>query len=168
MSHMGHFNTTIQQDGINGMKELLVKFPNILVLNLSSLFGKLSELLSAGDSGVRKCSMKLLEHIIQSVPKEKIAPFFPLLNAQLMCSMNHIALDIQKDSHTILDLLLANIPDLVATVVMQVLTYFKVIMVLFKELCAVCRSFPIFLTKSRAEMTRRLGNASWPSIQIKG
>ena len=117
---MGHFNTTIQQDGINGMKELLVKFPNILVLNLASLFGKLSELMSAGDSGVRKCSLKLLEHVIQSVPNGKVAPFFPLLNAQLMCSMNHIALDIQKDSHLMLDLLLTHVPDLVATVVMQV------------------------------------------------
>lgn len=120
LSHMGHFSSTIQQDGVNGIKELLTKFPELAEMNLASLFGKLSELVSAGDAGVRKCSLKLLDHILEIVPHEKITPFYPLLNAQLMCSMNHIALDIQKDSHLMLDILLNRIPELVATTAVQV------------------------------------------------
>lgn len=102
------------------MKELLVKFPGVLEINMGSLLGKLSELMSARDVAVRKCSLKLMEHIIQSTTPEKILPFFPLLNAQLMCCMNHIALDIQKDSHLLLDILLTHVPGLVATATMQV------------------------------------------------
>ena len=36
---MNHFNTSVQQDGVNGMKELLVKFPKIQEVNLGSLLG---------------------------------------------------------------------------------------------------------------------------------
>ena len=120
MSRMNHFNASVQQDGVTGMKELLSKFPEVLETNLSTLFNKIPDLVAARDFNVRKCSLKLLEYIIQSISYEKISPFFPLLNAQLMCSMNHIALDIQKDSHLMLDLLLTNIPQLVSTVTMEV------------------------------------------------
>ena len=121
---MSHFNTSVQQDGINGMKELLVKHPKQKENNLGLLLSKLSELTAARESSVRKCALKLLEQIIQSTPQDKISPFFPLLNAQLMCSMNHIALDIQKDSHLLLDLLLLHAPNLVSAVTMQVFIYY--------------------------------------------
>jgi len=124
MSRMNHFNASVQQDGVTGMKELLSKFPEVLETNLSTLFNKIPDLVAARDFNVRKCSLKLLEYIIQSISYEKISPFFPLLNAQLMCSMNHIALDIQKDSHLMLDLLLTNIPQLVSTVTMEILPNF--------------------------------------------
>lgn len=117
---MSHFNSTIQQDGINGMRELLVKFPSVLDFNMGSLLGKLSELMSARDAPVRKCTLRLLDYIIQSSSPEKIMPFFPLLNAQLMCCMNHISLDIQKDSHLLLDILLTHVPQLVKTSALQV------------------------------------------------
>lgn len=129
---MGHFNATVQQDGIKGMKELLVKFPAVLDVSLSSLLGKVSELMSVRDAPVRKCSLKLLEHIIQSTSAENIAPFFPLLNARLICCMNHIALDIQKDSHLLLDILLNHVPGLVSTVTMQVQCF---ILITLKLIC---------------------------------
>lgn len=120
LSHMSHFSTTIQQDGINGMKELLMKYPEVLEINMGSLFGKLSESLSVRDATVRKCALNLLEYMIKTAPTNKIMPFFPLLNAQLMCCMNHIALDIQKDSHFLLDILITYVPELVSNVAMQV------------------------------------------------
>ncbi|XP_057370079.1 testis-expressed protein 10-like [Daphnia carinata] len=124
LAHMGHFNAGVQQDGINGMKELLVKFPAVLDVSLSSLLSKVSELMSVRDAPVRKCALKLLEHIIQSTSAENIAPFFPLLNARLVCCMNHISLDIQKDSHLLLDILLNHVPGLVSTATMQILPNF--------------------------------------------
>lgn len=117
---MGHFNANVQRDGILGMKELLMKCPEISEVLLSSLLGKLSELMTALDATVRKFSLRLLEHIIQSTSADNIAPFFPLLSAQLVCCMNHISRDIQKDSHYFLDILLSNVPCLVATVTLQV------------------------------------------------
>lgn len=124
ISRMNHFSATIQLDGINGMKELISKNPEILEVNLSTLFNKIPDLVAARDFNVRKASLKLLEIIIQSITPEKISPFFPLLNAQLMCSMNHIQLDIQKDSHLLLDLLLTNIPQLVSNVALEILPNF--------------------------------------------
>lgn len=123
---MGHFTTSIQHDGINGMKELLVKFPSVLEVNMGSLLNKLSELMSTRDTSVRKSTLKLMDYIIQSSTPEKILPFFPLLNAQLMSCMNHIALDIQKDSHLLMDILLTHVPGLVATVTMEVSIIFQV------------------------------------------
>lgn len=117
---MNHFSATIQLDGINGMKELITKNPEILEVNMSTLFNKISDVIAARDFNVRKASLKLLENVIQSSTPKKISPFFPLLNAQLMCSMNHIQLDIQKDSHLLLDLLLTTVPQLVSNVAVEV------------------------------------------------
>ncbi len=61
---MSHSNVGVQLDGIKGMKELLGKFPGVLELNMASLLGKLSELVSVQDPLVWRFSLKLLEHII--------------------------------------------------------------------------------------------------------
>jgi hypothetical protein len=39
LSHMSHYNSTLQMDGISGMKELVTKHSDILEVNLSQLIG---------------------------------------------------------------------------------------------------------------------------------
>ena len=121
---MSHYNSTLQLDGINGMKELVTKHPDILEVNLSQLIGKLAELSVSIESVVRKSGLKLMEFIVSLATEDKVAPFFPLLNAQLLCAMNHIQVDIQQDSHFFLDLLLSKVPKLVAPVTMRILPNF--------------------------------------------
>lgn len=123
MSHLNHVNFSIQQDGLNGMKELLGKFPETIEVNLNTVLVKTSELICSQEAAVRKCSLKFLEQIFQLVRAEKISPFYPLLNAQLLCAMNHISLDIQKDSHLLLDIMLTNAPELVSTTAILVNQY---------------------------------------------
>ena len=120
MSHMNHHNASVQQDGMNGIKELVAANPAVLDSNLSQLLGKISELTVSLDFGVRKCALKLLQYVVQSTTTEKVSPHFPLLNAQLLCAMNHIQSDIQQDSHLVLDIFLDHLPKLVSTVAMQV------------------------------------------------
>lgn len=116
-------NSSIQQDGINGMKEMLSKFPKVIEANLNTILGKTSELACSQESAVRKSALKFLDHIFQSIRPENISPFYPLLNAQLLCAMNHISLDIQKDSHQLLDIMLTHAPELVSTTAMTVMNY---------------------------------------------
>lgn len=52
--------------------------------------------------------------IAQSVPAERVGPFFPLLSAHLSCAMTHIDTGIQEDAMKILDVLLEHYPALLA------------------------------------------------------
>lgn len=56
----------------------------------------------------------IFRFIAQSVPAERVAPFFPLLSAHLSCAMTHIDTSIQEDAMKILDVLLEHYPALLA------------------------------------------------------
>lgn len=62
--------------------------------------------------------------IAQSVPAERVAPFFPLLSAHLSCAMTHIEPAIQEDAMKVLDVLLEHYPGLLATRPAVLLTNF--------------------------------------------
>lgn len=52
--------------------------------------------------------------IAQSVPGERVAPFFPLLSAHLSCAMTHIEASIQEDAMNVLDVFLEHYSSLLA------------------------------------------------------
>lgn len=60
------------------------------------------------------CSFVFSRFIAQSVPAERVAPFFQLLSAHLSCAMTHIEAGIQEDSLKVLDVLLEHYPALLA------------------------------------------------------
>lgn len=62
--------------------------------------------------------------IAQSVPTERVAPFFPLLSAHLSCAMTHIETGIQEDAMKVLDVLLEHYPALLAARPSVLLTNF--------------------------------------------
>lgn len=62
--------------------------------------------------------------IAQSVPAERVAPFFPLLSAHLSCAMTHIETGIQEDAMKVLDVLLEHYPALLAARPAVLLTNF--------------------------------------------
>lgn len=121
---------------------MLTKFPETVEANLSTVLAKMSELACSQESAVRKCALKFLEHTFQSIKTDNISPFFPLLNAQLLCAMNHISLDIQRDSHLLLDIMLTHAPELVSTTAMMVKAKFKENFKLIK--CFLCLDFTKF------------------------
>lgn len=61
-----------------------------------------------------KLSSFFFRFIAQSVPAERVAPFFPLLSAHLSCAMTHIDTGIQADAMKVLDVLLEHYPALLA------------------------------------------------------
>lgn len=65
-----------------------------------------------------------LRFIAQSVPAEKVAPFYPLLSAHLSCAMTHIELSIQEDAMNVLDVFLEHYPSLLAARPAVLLTNF--------------------------------------------
>lgn len=62
--------------------------------------------------------------VAQSVPAEKVAPFFPLLSAHLSCAMTHIEPGIQEDAMNVLDVFLEHYPSLLAARSTVLLTNF--------------------------------------------
>lgn len=62
--------------------------------------------------------------IAQSVPAERVAPFFPLLSAHLSCAMTHIEAGIQEDAMKVLDVFLEHYPALLAARPAVLLTNF--------------------------------------------
>lgn len=62
--------------------------------------------------------------VAQSVPAEKVAPFFPLLSAHLSCAMTHIESGIQEDAMNVLDVFLEHYPSLLAARSTMLLTNF--------------------------------------------
>ncbi|GAB1598019.1 testis-expressed protein 10-like isoform X1 [Argonauta hians] len=110
MSQCQHYNSTIRRDGVNGLRELLVNFPELLSENLSQIMQKIAELFIDKESNVRQANLQLLKSILPSVSENVLSPFFPLLSAHLCCAMTHIDEARQQHSLSILDLLLHHYP----------------------------------------------------------
>lgn len=62
--------------------------------------------------------------VAQSVPADRVAPFFPLLSAHLSCAMTHIEPGIQEDAMNVLDVFLEHYPSLLAARPAVLLTNF--------------------------------------------
>ncbi|CAI9716540.1 pre-rRNA-processing protein IPI1 [Octopus vulgaris] len=110
MSQCQHYNSTIRRDGVNGLRELLVDYPELLSENLSQIMQKIAELFIDKESNVRQANLHLLKSILPFVSENVLSPFFPLLSAHLCCAMTHIDEARQQHSLSILDLLLHHYP----------------------------------------------------------
>ncbi|XP_071803218.1 testis-expressed protein 10-like [Asterias amurensis] len=122
--HLNHYNGTIRQSSITGMKELLSSYPALMSQHLPLLIDSLSVLMTDKEDAVRRAGISLLQLVLQATPNDSIAPFFPILSAHLSCAMTHIQEDIQMDSLAVLDLILQFYPRLLTAQSRQLLTIF--------------------------------------------
>ncbi|CAG11931.1 unnamed protein product, partial [Tetraodon nigroviridis] len=114
LSQLHHYNDNVKNSALLGLRELLTLNPSLLEEHLSRLLSEVAAVFTDKDGSVRSATTRLLKFIAQSVPAERVAPFFPLLSAHLSCAMTHIDTGIQEDSIKILDVLLEHYPALLA------------------------------------------------------
>ncbi|XP_074658794.1 testis-expressed protein 10-like [Tubulanus polymorphus] len=124
LSKIQHYNTTVRQDAVIGLQELLSDKPDLLFDNLSVLIERVSSLFVDKDAAVRKATLKLYTALFPLISVNKMLPFFSILNAYLCCAMTHIYDDVQMDSLSIIDLCLETYPTLVMQHCSQLLTNF--------------------------------------------
>ncbi|XP_072316347.1 testis-expressed protein 10 homolog [Eucyclogobius newberryi] len=124
MSQLHHYNANIKHGALLGLRELLSLNPQLLDTHLSRLLSEVAAVFTDKDGNVRAGATRVLKFISQSVPAERVAPFFPLLSAHLSCAMTHIEASIQEDAMKILDVLLEHYPALLASRPAVLLTNF--------------------------------------------
>lgn len=124
LSQLHHYNANIKHSALLGLRELLSLNPPLLDLHLSRLLSEVAAVITDKDGNVRLAATRVLRFIAQSVPAERVAPFFPLLSAHLSCAMTHIEPSIQEDAMKVLDVLLEHYPALLASRPAVLLTNF--------------------------------------------
>ncbi|XP_036929268.1 testis-expressed protein 10 homolog [Acanthopagrus latus] len=124
LSQLHHYNANVKHSALSGLRELLPLNPSLLEQHLSRLLSEVAAVFTDKDGNVRVAATRVLKFIAQSVPAERVAPFFPLLSAHLSCAMTHIETGIQEDAMKILDVLLEHYPSLLAARPAVLLTNF--------------------------------------------
>ncbi|XP_073342232.1 testis-expressed protein 10 homolog [Pagrus major] len=124
LSQLHHYNANVKHSALLGLRELLPLNPSLLEQHLSRLLSEVAAVFTDKDGNVRVAATRVLKFIAQSVPAERVAPFFPLLSAHLSCAMTHIETGIQEDAMKVLDVLLEHYPSLLAARPAVLLTNF--------------------------------------------
>ncbi|GLD63625.1 testis-expressed sequence 10 protein [Lates japonicus] len=124
LSQLHHYNANVKHSALMGLRELLSLNPSLLEQHLSRLLSEVAAVFTDKDGNVRVAATRVLRFIAQSVPSERVAPFFPLLSAHLSCAMTHIEAGIQEDAMKVLDVLLEHYPALLAARPAVLLTNF--------------------------------------------
>ncbi|XP_047454705.1 testis-expressed protein 10 homolog isoform X2 [Mugil cephalus] len=124
LSQLHHYNANVKHGALLGLRELLSINPSVLEQHLSRLLSEVAAVFTDKDRNVRVAATRVLRFIAQSVPAERVAPFFPLLSAHLSCAMTHIEASIQEDAMNVLDVFLEHYPALLAARPAVLLTNF--------------------------------------------
>ncbi|KAM4581153.1 testis-expressed protein 10 homolog [Odontesthes bonariensis] len=124
LSQLHHYNANVKHGALVSLRELLSISPSLLEQHLSRLLSEVAAVLTDKDGNVRVAATRVLRFIAQSVPAERVAPFFPLLSAHLSCAMTHIESAIQEDAMNVLDVFLEHYPSLLAARPAVLLTNF--------------------------------------------
>ncbi|MEQ2294672.1 hypothetical protein AMECASPLE_006324 [Ameca splendens] len=124
LSQLHHYSANVKHSALMGLKELLSLSPSLLEQHLSRLLSEVAAVLTDKDGNVRVAATRVLRFVAQSVPAERVAPFFPLLSAHLSCAMTHIEPGIQEDAMNVLDIFLEHYPSLLASRPAVLLTNF--------------------------------------------
>uniref|UniRef100_A0A1A7WYF5 Testis expressed 10 n=1 Tax=Iconisemion striatum TaxID=60296 RepID=A0A1A7WYF5_9TELE len=124
LSQLHHYSANVKHSALLGLRELLSISPSLLEQHLSRLLSEVAAVLTDKDGNVRVAATRVLRFIAQSVPAERVSPFFPLLSAHLSCAMTHIEPGIQEDAMNVLDVFLEHYPSLLASRPTVLLTNF--------------------------------------------
>ncbi|KNC82585.1 hypothetical protein SARC_05136 [Sphaeroforma arctica JP610] len=113
LGQLRHYNGNVRKDAVAGMKDLFQRHPDILPSELAIIIEKISPLVLDGDSSVRQALQSLFTHILQSMPTERVRPFFPVPMVYLRSAMTHVREDISVAAFDFLDIFLHHSPSLV-------------------------------------------------------
>ncbi|XP_059621917.1 testis-expressed protein 10 homolog [Phlebotomus argentipes] len=115
VSKLRHNNSSIKQDTLKHVKEILASSPeDLFPRHLGDVVQTVGQMSLDVDREVRRESFRCLQTLLESIDTSLMEPFFDMLSSYLRCAMTHLQNNIQEDSLLLLDVLLQNVPHLVA------------------------------------------------------
>lgn len=126
LSRLQHHNSSMRQDAIQGLAELVANFPSEILdgVYLPQVIENVTRLCLECESAVRREAVKFLGSIFKKVDEVHILPLLEVLLSYMCCAMTHINHAIQEDSLLLLDAVLDSYPKLIARHIHTVLPKF--------------------------------------------
>ncbi|XP_078543810.1 testis-expressed protein 10 isoform X2 [Lissotriton helveticus] len=115
LSQTHHYNASVRQGALLGLRDLLSLHPTMIDSHLSSIVSEVAAMFTDKDPTVRGATVSLLQSVAPKIPMKQMSPFFPLVSAHLSSAMTHIIEGIQEDSLLVFDVLLEEYPILLAS-----------------------------------------------------
>lgn len=115
LSQTHHYNASVRQGALLGLRDLLSLHPTMIDAHLSSIVSEVAAMFTDKDPTVRGATVSLLQSVVPKIPMKQMSPFFPLVSAHLSSAMTHIIEGIQEDSLLVFDVLLEEYPILLAS-----------------------------------------------------
>ncbi|XP_076242347.1 testis-expressed protein 10 homolog [Calliopsis andreniformis] len=115
LSRLQHHNTTVRQDAMRELKEILLQHsPELLSSQFGSLLQGICALSLDKERGIRHDSLKVLSLILGPVSNDQLNPYCDVLISYLKCAMTHIDPRIKEDALLFLDVLVQNCSNILA------------------------------------------------------
>lgn len=125
MSRLQHYNTTVRQDAVRELKDILSQHaPELFSSQFGSLLQGICALSLDKERGIRHDSLKVLSLILGPVSNDQLNPYCDILISYLRCAMTHIDPRIKEDALLFLDVLVQNCSNVLARNSQRVLPNF--------------------------------------------
>ncbi|XP_033335856.2 testis-expressed protein 10 homolog [Megalopta genalis] len=109
LSRLQHHNSTVRQEAIRELKEILSKHSlDLLNLQFGSLLQGICALSLDKERSIRHDSFKVLSLILSPISNDQLNPYSDVLISYLKCAMTHIDPRIKEDALVFLDILVQN------------------------------------------------------------
>ncbi|KAG0723334.1 Testis-expressed protein 10 [Chionoecetes opilio] len=111
---LGHTNTYVRQDGLNGLLELVKNNETEeLIPKLSQIISGVASCMFDIDVLIRSATIKFIEALLVKVGIH-VEPYFSVLATHLSCAMVHLNTGVQADSLRLVNLFVKHTPALLA------------------------------------------------------
>ncbi|BET02022.1 Rix1 complex component involved in 60S Hypothetical protein maturation [Nesidiocoris tenuis] len=112
-SRLGHHNSSIKREALDGLRELLGKYSaDDLSISHVQLLHSVVRLALDETSSIRKSACKIVAALLASTAPSKLVPFLDTLDSYLLCALTHIERPVREDGLVLLDVCLAHVPDM--------------------------------------------------------
>ncbi|KAI9197118.1 Rix1 complex component [Polychytrium aggregatum] len=113
LAQLRHYSAPNRREGILGLKDMLVKHPQILQLHFGMIIEAAIRLMVDEDDEVRKNMLVFSQFLVSTSSREQFRPFIALIMAFTCSSITHIMEDIRLDALKFLNCWMERYPDLV-------------------------------------------------------
>ncbi|KAJ1301416.1 hypothetical protein OPQ81_008676 [Rhizoctonia solani] len=108
--HLRHYNPGTRKDALQGLRELLGDYSELIISNLGSLLDAVSKLIADDDHSVRKSLVSFLEWVLDQIPTVTLIPHAPPLLLFSAAALAHISAPVRADAVRVIGVLLEKVP----------------------------------------------------------